>query len=875
MSPSQPPRQSSDANRALIERARGLRKQARWEAALEVLAEGPSGYATVRLESARNLLALQRSAEALALLGAHPMREPERQLARLAGVLQGEGSLEAGDVKLARAHLRAMEAQGITGFGREMLLRALYAAAPDAFDVARRLVDGWPEEAEALLPRFEGAAATRAALWLRVARRRRGAGDLAGASRGFAAALQHEDAPEARLAAAEVLLRRNRGAEALALLKALDTGGSGSVRVGIARARAHEAARDFPGALRCWRMVLDLDPANLAALRGAARALQTDKNLAGAFATARRAMRHPEADFSDVRRVARLLRVMNRNAVLDRFLARAAHRHGEGRLGAHAFAWLLLASDLPGRAEAVLRAAGDLETGSAEDRALYLRCLIARLDYIAAAAFLAAHPDAGAALSHRDRGRVATAEALARDWDETDNDALHGRIIARMLDLGRDPRFGYDPEPGKMLLTCSSLGLGGAERQTVNLAQALAGGMGGVARTALLVTARRDTSYALRNGAGSRLDVHYMREVDAVCDGDALSESSPFEELQRLEDLLDLGGTTALMRAFRQLRPEMLSYRVGPVAQTVIASVIAGVPRTLIRFGSMTRRHQSNGSELFDLRERIVTRVCRAAAPRGAITFASNSRMACDEWADQIGLDPARMRLIRNGLDEAGLGDPAPERAVEVRRALGIPADAFVVGGVFRFEPVKDPMLWIETVARVASALPDCHFLLVGHGPLREAMLRRAEEGGFAYRLHMPGAVFSGLRAYYGAMNAFLLTSHTESLPNVVIEAQISGVPVVVTNAGGVREGIATDESGRVAEGRSPDELAALVQGYHDDPALRARVAREAPEVIRERFSVAQMVRSTLACFDPHPRAEATAPTRLRHASRPRMARTF
>ena len=304
-------------------------------------------------------------------------------------------------------------------------------------------------------------------------------------------------------------------------------------------------------------------------------------------------------------------------------------------------------------------------------------------------------------------------------------------------------------------------------------------------------------------------------------------------------------------RAFRALRPEKLSYRVGPIAQTVLAAAIVGVPHTLIQFGSMTRRHQRDGSELFDLRERIVALACRAASKDPSIVFGANSRLACDEWAEQIGLDPTRMGLIYNGLDEAGLGDPDPARARAVRAELGIPADAFVLGTVFRFERVKDPLLWVETAACLADALPDCHFLLAGDGPLRDAMRRRAEEGGFADRLHMPGAVFSGLRAYYGAMDTFLLTSHTESLPNVVIEAQISGVPVVVTNAGGVREGIATGESGRVAAGRTPEELAALVRAYHDDPDLRARVACEAPVVIRERFSVAQMVRSPLACFEP------------------------
>lgn len=833
--------------RALVAEARQLRQDKQWESALRVLAEAPSGASAVVWETVRNCLALQRYGEALALLDKHPAQEVAKQLRRLARAALGEGALDPDDLAVALPQLRTLEFRGATGVDYEALLRAAFAAAPGSFDVARRLVSFRPDEADAVLACFNGSDEHAAALWVRVAKARRLAGDSEGALEAFAAALALSNAPEIRLDAADTLVRQGRGREALVLLAPLRQDSDPAVLAQIAR--AHDAAQDLPGALACWSELLAKDPTNLPAMRGVARIHQTDKRLSLAFAVARQAARHPQRAFNDVVRASRLLRYMNRNAALDRFIRRSRHRYRTGRIGPKDFAQILLAADLPTQAQQILEEAGAVEQGDEEGRALYLKCLLTRFEYISAAEFLDSHPDSAAKLSRQDLSRIERARTFARQWGVADDQELHGRIIEQMLEVGRDPIFSYTAVPGKVLLTCSSLGLGGSERQTLNLAHSLAQGAGGATETAMLVNSQRGKSYELEAKFGPLLDMIYLKDLNERCRNDDLSRSPQFQELMDLEDLLNLNGTAVTARAFRNIRPEMLSYRVGPIAQTILASVIADVPHTLIQFGSMTRKHQSDGSELFDLRERIVIRACRAATGRDSLAFAANSRLACAEWAEEIGIPADHVGLIYNGLDEAALGDPDPERAAEVRAALRIPQDAFVVGVVFRFEPVKDPLLWMEVAQRLSRRFPECHFLLVGDGPLRETMLRMAENGGFSGRVHMPGAVFAGLRSYYEAMNVFVLTSRTESLPNVVIEAQIAGVPVVVTDAGGVREGIANEFSGQVARTRDPDELARLVQLFHDDPRLRERVAHEAPPVIRERFSIEQMVASTLRCF--------------------------
>ena len=190
-----------------------------------------------------------------------------------------------------------------------------------------------------------------------------------------------------------------------------------------------------------------------------------------------------------------------------------------------------------------------------------------------------------------------------------------------------------------------------------------------------------------------------------------------------------------------------------------------------------------------------------------------------------------------------------PSHAITgLRTKLCIPADAKIVGSIFRFYAEKQPLLWVETVARLSKHRADCHFVIFGEGPLQSEAKILARRSGIADRLHFPGNIEDselGLSLF----DVFLLTSKFEGTPNVVIEATLLGIPVVATDVGGTREAIAENITGLVASGADPDELAAHVLEILDDPTWSARVRSKGRDFVEQRFGLARMLNETVALY--------------------------
>jgi glycosyltransferase involved in cell wall biosynthesis len=94
-----------------------------------------------------------------------------------------------------------------------------------------------------------------------------------------------------------------------------------------------------------------------------------------------------------------------------------------------------------------------------------------------------------------------------------------------------------------------------------------------------------------------------------------------------------------------------------------------------------------------------------------------------------------------------------------------------------------------------------------------------------------------------------MLCSRVEGLPNVLVEAQALGCPVVATDAGGARETMLADETGFLRPIGDVDGLARDLERLLSDHALRAAMAARGRAFVRERFPLERMVRETHALY--------------------------
>jgi glycosyltransferase involved in cell wall biosynthesis len=273
---------------------------------------------------------------------------------------------------------------------------------------------------------------------------------------------------------------------------------------------------------------------------------------------------------------------------------------------------------------------------------------------------------------------------------------------------------------------------------------------------------------------------------------------------------------------------------VGRSEQPPTVLVLAGVPKVILSGRNLNPSH-------FELYQPYMDPAYKALARVPSVSFVNNSRAGADDYADWIGIPRSRISVVHNGVDFGNRRRLSALQARGLRDSLGIAAEAFVVGGVFRLEAEKRPLLWVDTAARVAEKLPDARFLIYGQGRMHQRLIRAANRAGLARRLILPGLT-SDVVSAMSIMDVLLLTSSGEGLPNVLLEAQWSGTPVVTTDVGGAKEAIDPDVTGWAIKTDAPHELADRITWLHGNPQVRSAALDRGPAFVRTNFSVERMV---------------------------------
>jgi len=143
-----------------------------------------------------------------------------------------------------------------------------------------------------------------------------------------------------------------------------------------------------------------------------------------------------------------------------------------------------------------------------------------------------------------------------------------------------------------------------------------------------------------------------------------------------------------------------------------------------------------------------------------------------------------------------------------------------VVLTVARLVPIKRVTLLVEAFATVRLRAPDAHLVIVGDGPDREGIRQRAADLGVLDAVTFVGSVpHRELPALYRAADVFTLSSDFDNSPNVVLEAMATGMPVVSTDVGGVRQFVDDPEGGAIVPRGDVAALARALERYVASPS--------------------------------------------------------
>lgn len=348
----------------------------------------------------------------------------------------------------------------------------------------------------------------------------------------------------------------------------------------------------------------------------------------------------------------------------------------------------------------------------------------------------------------------------------------------------------YQPLENEICLFITKLDKGGAERQIVLLAR----GLTELGYHVTLICQSPDHASTqswqqqLAEAGVARLWLNDARQL--------WQQNPPTqEELLWLSPLCRLlrprgaHNVLALSRIYTQLKPKyVISYLDDCNIVSSIAAILAGVSQVAMSARSTEPNLlHPDGEPAFYICALAQMKIWyQALLDRfPEVILYANSQAGKTSYEAWLGR--ALSQTVGNAVDA-----PPSVLTTDIRQHHQLPQDCEILLGIMRFTAEKNPQAFIRVFARLRQKRPSLRAILLGDGPLRPELTALAHQHQVEDTLLMPGKV-DDTTSYLLQANCLLCPSHTEGMPNVILEAQACGLPLVATNVGGIRETLNQD----------------------------------------------------------------------------------
>lgn len=227
-----------------------------------------------------------------------------------------------------------------------------------------------------------------------------------------------------------------------------------------------------------------------------------------------------------------------------------------------------------------------------------------------------------------------------------------------------------------------------------------------------------------------------------------------------------------------------------------------------------------------------VVTVCEAFARE--LTLAGVQRKRIHVQHNSIRVEPT------SNLDEAKL----------LRERLGVSNEqrlVLTVGRLSREKAQIDLLVAFNELLKHKPAV-DAKLLIVGDGPERGRLAATVHAFGLSERVIFTGEV-TNVQPYYAAADVFVLPSHSEGSPYVLLEAMAAGVPVVATAVGGVPEMVKHEESALLVPSVDPRAMASAIARILSEPGLAKRLTGSASSLVSTAYAPETQIRSLVKLY--------------------------
>jgi len=325
-----------------------------------------------------------------------------------------------------------------------------------------------------------------------------------------------------------------------------------------------------------------------------------------------------------------------------------------------------------------------------------------------------------------------------------------------------------------------------------------------------------------------------------------LSEIDVDEKVRELLELVPSDLITSILKLAHVFKKEKVDvaylWQDGGVLVGAVAALIAGVSDIYLNFRGMppVLRPELMRNEMPHLYAQL------RKIP--GVHFTSNSGIAARSYCDWLELDESRFTVIPNAVPEQSAEGMEEDTDSWEKIQLKSPMRTKTVLGVYRFDDNKRPTYWIEMANLYSSQNANTRFIIVGQGKMMNKCQALIKELGASDRVFLVGASNS-VGFWYSKADLVMHLAKMEGLPNVLIESQIAGCPVLSTPAGGVPEVVVHGRTGYIlncAQNPCSNEIQLALKDLLDNEDKLKEKGQEAMRIMRPRHNMSNILEKTL-----------------------------
>jgi glycosyltransferase involved in cell wall biosynthesis len=561
------------------------------------------------------------------------------------------------------------------------------------------------------------------------------------------------------------------------------------------------------------------------------------------------------AAIATIRDIVVALRKLRMIPRVERLARHLAWRHSRGEIDALTHVNLMRAMHCRRFLAGELDRSADQAT-----RVAYIESLVELSDWAKASDLLGKWKIGLWALSPPNRRALKHFQKLQEKFGAASSRDLVEKVVSRLARRPSGKNHPRKPGRARIFVLASSLSVGGSERQLTLLLSFL--NSDPTSYEVLLLVMNR--SEALLPVDCENIRIVYRDQLEPV-NPEQASNVAPKFLLDDVELVLKRPNFRPVLQLAAGFEPDVVFNAVGSPVDALLVGALLPC-ETIVRFGGMSFFY--DGSDRHHILKWVGETLCSAMAKRA--TLVANSHAAGVTWAERLRLPRKALKVICNGTTFSALHPRSWREAMKWGK-FGR-SDATVVGFVGRFHDTKRPALWLRIAMHLASRHKDVRFLLVGDGPFRAPLERMVDASDHRNSFLFTGLVTQGVHDLFQTMDVLMLTSSSESHPNVVLEALGHGTFVVAGAVGDVARIVREPHLGRVVPGNDFDGFVSTIETALEDRTAIAAGREARALAIREEFSVDRMWFEYASLFERRLRREGWDASLLESSTTPQQA---